>query len=130
MKFGAAPLPQNSGQSGKDSEEESHRQGREDRAAFAPEPGFLRKGDWPRQNRPVLEESTEVIRQHLCGWITPGRVLLQTFETDRLQIDRHARIQPARSDRLGVLDLEQNLRQSLALKRRPACKQVIEDCTE
>ena len=68
-------------------------------------------------NRFVFEKTPEVIRQRLGGDVTPGRVFLETFQTNGLQINRYSRIEPLRRHRFHTLHLRENRLQGFALKR-------------
>ena len=61
------------------------------RPAADPFPGPLPGRRRPRPDRLAGQEATQVVRQVRGAPVAPGRLLIQTFEANRLQIARHAR---------------------------------------
>src|SRR5439155_1428557 len=59
--------------------------------------------------------------------IPPGRILVQTLETNRLQVGGDGRLQAARRRDLVLQHLVQHLGVGIALKRRPAREAFVED---
>ena len=83
-----------------------------------------------RVNRLVLEKASEIIGELLRGLITARWLLLQALEANRFEVARQAWSEQVRRERIVVRDLMQHIRQRLALERRTAGEQMIENRTE
>jgi len=132
LTFAVDPEPCN-WRSDRDAEQEKDRRRgktRDHRVAPAPAPRLFEAPDGPRLNRFVREESSQFISQVLGRLVAAGRLLLQTLQADRFQIERHSRIDCVRSDRLAVEHFGQSLLNRFANKRRPARQQMIENRTQ
>ena len=125
--FAKHPLP-GGNPHGRDGGDDCHRaeqdeccrgQTRYHRVATAPAP---QPGGWanrPRQNRPVAQEPAQLFRQLLGAGVAFGRLLLQAFQNNGLQIPRRTRVQRSRQDRLHSHHLPQSLEGRVRLKWRP-----------
>ena len=78
-------------------------------------------------NRLPVEEPAQVFRQGQGAGVTPRWCLLQTFETNRLQIARHTRLEAARKHRVGAANLLKRGERRFPLERRPARQRFVED---
>src|SRR5262245_58353869 len=93
----------------------------------APSPASVQEVDAPRLDRRALQVAVEVVGQILRRLIAPPWVLLQTFQTDRLQIAGELRIEHSRRDRLRVDDKQYGVERGRRLERRAARKQFVKD---
>ena len=78
-------------------------------------------------DRVAVDESAQVVRQLDGGGKPPRGVLLETFQADRLQVMRHARLELARRHRLLLDDLADGVERIARLERRTADQQLVED---
>ena len=86
--------------------------------------------DRPSLNRPVVEEPPQVVGQLGRGRVALLRVLLQTFQTDRLEVRRDLRLQRAHADRIAVPHLFQRVVNRASLERRTAGEKFVQDRAE
>ncbi len=87
---------------------------------------------FPRRRRPCVDRracavTVQVVGKGLGGQVTFRRVLLQTFETDGFQIDRHFGLQAARRDRILLKDLHNGIHARRRLEWGPAGQKLIKD---
>ena len=80
-----------------------------------------------RPDRPVFQESPQVLGQGLGRAVPLRRVLLQALQGDRLQVARRARHQPRRRHRLGRLDLLERLQDRRPPERRTTDQEFVQD---
>ncbi len=78
---------------------------RDDRVAPGPAEISLGGPDPPRQDRLIIEEPPQVLRQRLGRGVAGLWVLLDRLEHDRFQVARDARVDRSRPGRLDGLDL-------------------------
>ncbi len=84
----------------------------------------------PGGDRLAVEIALQVVRQVAGRGVAPPRVLFQTFETNRLQIDVDGRVEQPRRERLLLGD-EVDRRQSRGPREgRPAREQLVQDRPE
>ena len=72
----------------------------------------------------------EVIGQAIGTAIAAHRILVQAFQTDRFQVARHLGGQLTRRRRVPADHLLQRIPDRLAVERRPAGQQFVQDGTE
>ena len=126
----ALPLPDNSTHAHDErGSQRAERRGKF-RIARTPAPQLFRRAYGTRADRFVAEEPAQLVRQFGGGLKTLGRFFLQALQADRLQIDRDARIEQLRRDRIRALHLRQDLMERLCLERRPAREHLIENRAE
>ena len=113
-----------------DQDEDHHRQRRPRRVPPAPPPGALQRADPPRLDRAPLHEPPHVLGQRPRVGVPPLRILVQTLQTDRLQVARHLRVQPRGRHRLLGDHLPLRLRGRLSPERRPSGEHLIEEGAE
>src|SRR5207253_2666634 len=91
----------------------------------APAPRFFGRVDRARLNWLAAQESIQFLSQNARRGITRLRIFLETFEANRLEVARHARVEQMRSDRLGAHDLQQCFLHRFCYKGRPAHQEMI-----
>ncbi len=127
LLVGVAGEAHRDGRSGQQGNPRQRRQPGDQRAASHPlrcaSPGSERAGP----GRLVVQEAGQVIGQVQGAGVAPGRPLLQTFQTDGLQVTRHAGHQPRGRQRLGLDHLDQRLQRGGALEGRPAREALVQD---
>ncbi len=113
--------------SGRQHECHHRRQGSHGRIAAYPLRRPFHGPDRPGQDRFAGQHPAEVFGQGLRRGITPGRVLVQALQTDRLQVARHGRIQSSNRDRIVGQDLVNRLGRRRSAKGRPAGQSGVQD---
>src|SRR5262249_58493347 len=113
-------------QQGDDCEKENCGQ---QRVAAAPAPAPLEGSHWPGRDRSSREETREVVGQCGRAGVSPGRLLLQTFQTDCLQIVRQLWPHLARRNGLACADLFEDIERRFSLKRRSSGEALVEDAS-
>src|SRR5262249_29204372 len=99
--LGASLLNRHTQESPDDRQEQPGCQGRLDRFAATPAPEPFHPADPARRDRPILEEPSEVVGEVLRARVATVRLLLETFQADRIQLARQVALEPRR--RQGIL---------------------------
>jgi hypothetical protein len=117
--LGASPLPGHTRQAGRQRREPGRRQRRQRRLAPAPAPHPLPLGDAAGENRPILQETTQVLC-HLSGRrIALFRLLGDRLQHNGLQVPGNGAVQFAGRRRLVVSHRPDQLRPVRLWKCRP-----------
>ncbi len=124
--FGAIGFPEQERDESK-APDQQHDGHRGPGVAPAPATEALRKPGSTRQDRPAVEEPTQVIRQFDRPSITSVRLLGQTRQADRLQVSRDSRLEPRGGDDLDFAHLLQRVNGRFPFERRPSGQQLEED---
>src|SRR5262249_31616186 len=80
---------------------------------------FLNGAGRPGQDRPVLKETSEILREVLRAGVAFERLFFEAFQAYRFQVARQFRLQPARRHRVLRANLLQRLQDRRTAKRRP-----------
>ena len=84
----------------------------------------------PGVNRVAVHEAAQVVRQIRGAGKSPRGVLLQTFQANRLQVMRNARLELARRYRLLLDDLADRVDRIARFERWTTDQHLVEDRTE
>ncbi len=125
--FGDPPEGEHSRESAHQRQGERRNERRDHRPAKAPAPGLLDRRDGSSRDRPAVEEAAEVLGQCLGARVTPTGSLLETLQTDGLEVARDLGTEPARGDRFPSLDLLHRLDVGIRQERRSAGDQLVQD---
>ena len=105
-------------QSGSGEREDREHGSRRDRRVRGPSSHPLARAleepDRPGEDRLPAEEAPQVRGQLGCGDVPPQWILAQALEADRLQVARHARVQPRRRHWVVVEDLHLGSKRGVA----------------
>ncbi len=101
-------------------------QGRHRGIPPAPAPGPFRRAHRARGDRFSVQEAAQVAGQRSRGLVSPGRLLLQAFQRDRLQVTRDRRVEPPRRHGIFGDDLEHRVHHRGGLERRAAGDERIQ----
>jgi hypothetical protein len=80
-----------------------------------------------RLDRLSKQVTLQVVRQGLRRFVSPGRLLVQGFQANRLQVSRYSGHQTRRADRVVVDDLADRLHRALALERGAPGEHLVEN---
>ncbi len=112
---------------GQTRQQRNHDRGRDGRAMPRPFPASLRRGQRPGLGHLALQDAPQVRGQPCRRRIATGRVLVQAFQADRLQVARDMRRQFARSEWLVADDFAQRVGVACAAKGRLPGEQLVQD---
>ena len=96
------PLPDDAGKTGRGHQQEHRDKGRDRRLAPGPLGNALGNIGAAGEDGIAMEEAIQILRQGVGRAVAPLRVLVQTFQADRLQVAIHVAVNLARGARAGA----------------------------
>ena len=99
-------------------------------AALGPFPGAFPCRCRPGANGVAIDEPTQIIRKIAGGGKAAGRVLLQAFQANCLQVSWNARLELARGNGFLLDNLTDRVDRIAGPERRTADQHFVEDCTQ
>src|SRR5688572_11354528 len=90
----------------------------------------VHKSHRPRQNRFIAAKATKFLRKFPRCLVSASRLFLQALEANRLEINRHPRVEEPRRNRLIMQHLLQRVRYTLRSERSAAGEQMMQNRAE